>query len=67
MAGAVSDGAVTEGSSSSPSSGPDLSGLLGALASMGNAFGGNDTPDGPATLDGAGKPLSAHATSHLSS
>ncbi|KAK9919176.1 hypothetical protein WJX75_009872 [Coccomyxa subellipsoidea] len=51
--GTVSDGAVTEGSSSSNNSSfPDLSSVLGALATFGNSNGGN-TPDGPAQLDGA--------------
>lgn len=60
VAGTVSDGAVTEGSSSSNNgSFPDLSSVLGALATFGNSNGGN-TPDGPAQLDGAGAAPSYH-------
>ncbi len=64
VAGTVSDGAVTEGSSGSYNgSFPDLSSVLGALATYGNTFGGN-TPDGPAVLDGATGESSSRTSSH---
>ncbi|CAL8463961.1 g3496 [Coccomyxa elongata] len=52
QSGAVADSAVTESSSAAPSPTPDLSSILGALATFGGGLGGN-SPDGPARLDGA--------------
>lgn len=52
VAGAVADNAVTESSSAAPSPTPDLSSILGALATFGGSLGDN-APDGPARLDGS--------------
>ncbi len=65
VVGAVADSAVTESSSAAPSPTPDLSSILGALATFGGSLGGN-SPDGPARLDGAAGDFSLPPTFYTS-